>query len=336
MRRNLKNLFVLGGLLLGASLYAQEKTVTGTVTDPDGFPVADAVVKSSSGKEVYTDENGVFSIEAISGDKITVTSQGLPTQNFVVGDSATYKVSLKQSDTIELEGAVVTALGITRDKRSLGYSTQQVSGETISAAPVSNFADALSGEVAGLDIKSSGTMGGSSNMVICGFGSLTGNNQALIVVDGTPINNGTSNTADQTTGRGGFDYGNAASDINPNDIESLNVLKGAAATALYGSRGQNGVIMITTKRGKKNKGIGVEFNSAITIGSADKETLPKYQTKYGAGYDAEGSSPTNPYFDAGPNGSLATQFGADASYGAAFDPTLMVYQWNSLFEGMPT
>ncbi|MEG0696368.1 MAG: CS1-pili formation C-terminal domain-containing protein, partial [Algoriella sp.] len=112
MRRNLKNLFVLGGLLLGASLYAQEKTVTGTVTDPDGFPVADAVVKSSSGKEVYTDENGVFSIEAISGDKITVTSQGLPTQNFVVGDSATYKVSLKQSDTIELEGAVVTALGI--------------------------------------------------------------------------------------------------------------------------------------------------------------------------------------------------------------------------------
>ena len=336
MRRNLKNLFVLGGLLLGASLYAQEKTVTGTVTDPDGFPVADAVVKSSSGKEVYTDENGVFSIEAISGDKITVTSQGLPTQNFVVGDSATYKVSLKQSDTIELEGAVVTALGITRDKRSLGYSTQQVSGETISAAPVSNFADALSGEVAGLDIKSSGTMGGSSNMVIRGFGSLTGNNQALIVVDGTPINNGTSNTADQTTGRGGFDYGNAASDINPNDIESLNVLKGSAATALYGSRGQSGVIMITTKRGKKNKGIGVEFNSAITIGTADKATLPKYQTKYGAGYDAEGSSAINPYFDAGPNGSLVTQFGADASYGAAFDPNLMVYQWNSLFEGLST
>lgn len=335
MRRNLKNLFVLGGLLLGASLYAQEKSVTGTVTDGDGFPVADAVVKSSSGKEVYTDENGNFSIEATSGEKITVESIGL-SQTFTVGASSTYNVSLKKSEIVELEGAVVTALGITRDKKSLGYSTQQVSGETISAVPVSNFADALSGEVAGLDVKSSGTMGGSSNMVIRGFGSLFGNNQALVVVDGTPINNGTNNTSDQTTGRGGYDYGNAASDINPNDIETLNVLKGAAATALYGSRGQNGVIMITTKRGKKNKGIGVEFNSAVTVGSADKSTLPRYQKKYGAGYDAEGSSTVNPYFDAAPGGSLATQFGADASYGAAFDPNLMVYQWNSLFEGLST
>ncbi|MGV0979389.1 SusC/RagA family TonB-linked outer membrane protein [Empedobacter falsenii] len=335
MRRNLKNLFVLGGLLLGASLYAQEKSVTGTVTDGDGFPVADAVVKSSSGKEVYTDENGNFSIEAASGEKITVESIGL-SQTFTVGASSTYNVSLKKSEIVELEGAVVTALGITRDKKSLGYSTQQVSGETLSAVPVSNFADALSGEVAGLDVKSSGTMGGSSNMVIRGFGSLFGNNQALVVVDGTPINNGTNNTSDQTTGRGGYDYGNAASDINPNDIETLNVLKGAAATALYGSRGQNGVIMITTKRGKKNKGIGVEFNSAVTVGSADKSTLPRYQKKYGAGYDAEGSSTVNPYFDAAPGGSLATQFGADASYGAAFDPNLMVYQWNSLFEGLST
>ncbi|WP_314058462.1 SusC/RagA family TonB-linked outer membrane protein [Empedobacter brevis] len=339
MRRNLKNLFVLGGILLGTSLYAQEKTVTGTVTDPDGFPVADALVTTSSGKEVVTGEDGKFSIGANEGDKITVESIGLPTQTFVVGSSSTYNVSLKKTETIELEGAVVTALGITRDKKSLGYSTQQVSGETISATPVSNFADALSGEVAGLDIKSSGTMGGSSNMVIRGFGSLFGNNQALVVVDGTPINNGTYNTANQTTGRGGFDYGNAASDINPNDIETLNVLKGAAATALYGSRGQNGVIMITTKKGKKSKGIGVEFNSAVTVGSADKATLPRYQKKYGAGYGplsiADGGHPDNPYFTVGPNNSFVTQFGADASYGAAFDPNLMVYQWNSLFEGMP-
>ena len=340
MRRNLKNLFVLGGLLLGASLYAQEKTVTGTVTDPDGFPVADAVVKSSSGKEVYTDENGNFSIEASQGEKITVEATNLPMQTFTVGSAITYNVSLKQTEVVELEGAVVTALGITRDKKSLGYSTQQVSGETISATPVSNFADALSGEVAGLDIKSSGTMGGSSNMVIRGFSSLFGSNQALVVVDGTPINNGTSNTSNQTTGRGGYDYGNAASDINPNDIETLNVLKGAAATALYGSRGQNGVIMITTKKGKKNKGIGVEFNSAVTVGSADKSTLPRYQKKYGAGYRTltgkEDAHPDNPYFTVGPGNSYVVQFGADASYGAAFDPNLMVRQWNSLFEELPT
>ena len=337
MRRNLKNLFVVGSFLLGASLYAQEKTVTGVVKDQDGLPVMDAVVKSSSGKEVYTDENGAFSIEANKGDYLYVESLGLPTQTIVVGDANTYTVSLKESEDIQLGEAVVTALGITREKKSLGYSTQQVSGETISATPVSNFADALSGEVAGLDVKASGTMGGSSNMIVRGFGSLFGNNQALVVVDGTPINNGTYNTSNQTTGRGGYDYGNAASDINPNDIETLNVLKGAAATALYGSRGQNGVIMITTKKGsRKNKGIGVEFNSQMTVGSADKATLPRYQKKYGAGYGPDGTSTVNPYFDQGPNGTLATQFGADASYGPAFDPNLMVYQWNALFEGLPT
>lgn len=336
MRRNFKNLFVLGTLLCGASLYAQEKTVSGTVKDGYGLPVADAVVKTSSGNEVYTDENGSFSIEANKGDYVTIESFGSPTQTFVVGDQTTYTISLSNSEDIELGEAVVTALGITRDKKSLGYSTQQISGETVSAAPVANFADALSGEVAGLDVKSSGTLGGSSNMIIRGFGSLFGNNQALVVVDGTPINNNTYNTSDQTTGRGGYDYGNAASDINPNDIETLNVLKGAAATALYGSRGQNGVIMITTKKGsKKKKGIGVEFNSSLTVGSVDKETLPRYQKKYGAGYDAEGTSSVNPYFDEGPNGYLATQYGADASYGAAFDPNLMVYQWNALFEGLP-
>ncbi|SHL53402.1 TonB-linked outer membrane protein, SusC/RagA family [Chishuiella changwenlii] len=335
MRRNLKNLFVLGGLLFASSLYSQEKTVTGKVTDSYGLGVSDAVVKTTSGQEAITDEDGNFSIQAKQGDLVSVEAIGLPSQSFTVGASNEYNISLKVTETVELEGAVVTALGITRDKKSLGYATQQVTGETVSAVPLSNFADALSGEVAGLDIKSSGTMGGSSNMIIRGFSSITGNNQALVVVDGTPINNGTYNTADQTTGRGGFDYGNAASDINPNDIETLNVLKGAAATALYGSRGQNGVIMITTKRGKKNKGIGVEFNSAITVGTADKSTLPRYQKKYGAGYGPDGSSTSNPYFNAGPNGSLTTQFGADASYGAAFDPNLMVYQWNSLYEGLP-
>ncbi|MFV0177245.1 carboxypeptidase-like regulatory domain-containing protein [Empedobacter falsenii] len=102
MRRNLKNLFVLGGLLLGTSLYAQEKTVTGTVTDPDGFPVADAVVKTTSGKESYTDENGAFSIEAKQGDLVTVEVMGLPTQTFAVGAGSEYNVSLKASETFEL------------------------------------------------------------------------------------------------------------------------------------------------------------------------------------------------------------------------------------------
>lgn len=333
-------MFVLGGLLLGASLYAQEKTVTGTVTDPDGFPVADAVVKSSSGKEVYTDDKGVFSIEANSGDKITVEFIGLPTQTFTVGASSSYNVSLKQSEVVELEGAVVTALGITRDKRSLGYATQEISGDVVNQTPVSNFADAMSGEIAGLDIKGSGSRGGSTNMVIRGTSSLVGDNNALIVVDGIPINNSTYNGTTQQNGGGGFDYANAAADINPNDIETINVLKGAAAAALYGSRGMNGVVMITTKKGTKKRGIGTEINSSITVGTVDKTTLPKYQKKYGAGYENNGSSTVNPYFNEGPVGSnpndLYVMFSDDASYGAAFDPNLMVYQWGSFFEGMPT
>src|SRR5690606_30559159 len=110
------------------------------------------------------------------------------------------------------------------------------------------------GRVAGLDVKASGTLGGSVNAVIRGNSSIAGNNQALFVIDGIPVNNDTPNTSNQATGRGGYDYGNAASDLNPDDIESINVLKGAAASALYGSRAANGVIMITTKKGRKAKG----------------------------------------------------------------------------------
>ncbi len=337
MSTKLRGLLVLCGILFGGLLFAQEKTVTGTVTDAYGFGVPDASVTSSSGQEVFTDMDGNYSITANEGDVLTIEALGLDVSTVTVGASDIYNATLRESGAIELEGAVVTALGITRDKKSLGYATQEVSGETLSAVPVSNFADALSGEVAGLDIKSSGTMGGSSNMVVRGFNSLLGNNQSLIVVDGTPINNDTFNSSDQRTGRGGFDYGNAASDINPNDIESVNVLKGAAATALYGSRGQNGVIMITTKKGKRGKGIGVEINSSITVGSVDNETLPKYQKQYGQGYDAEGSYVDNPYFDNYQyGGGMAAQYGADASYGAEFDPNLMIYNWNAAYPLLST
>src|SRR5690606_36939389 len=113
--------------------------------------------------------------------------------------------------------------------------------------------------------------------------SLTGNNQALFVVDGTPISNANTNTRNQMTGRGGYDYGNAAADINPDDIASINVLKGAAATALYGSRAANGVIMITTKKGAKNT-LDITLNSGVTFGHIDKSTFAKYQNEYGAGY----------------------------------------------------
>ncbi|MBA5629609.1 SusC/RagA family TonB-linked outer membrane protein [Moheibacter lacus] len=340
MSTKLRGLLVLCGILLGGILFAQEKTVTGTVTDAYGFGVPDASVTSSSGQEVFTDMDGNYSITANEGDVLTIEALGLDVSTVTVGASDIYNATLRESGAIELEGAVVTALGITRDKKSLGYATQEISGEEISKTPVSNFADALSGEIAGLDITSSGTMGGSTNIIVRGYKSITGNNQALIVVDGTPINNNTYNPVDQQRGRGGYDYSNAASDINPNDIESVNVLKGAAATALYGSRGANGVVMITTKSGKRNKGIGVEVNSSVFVGAADKETLPKYQKQYGAGYGPYYAS-DNGYFglsDVNGDGvlDLTTPFTEDASYGAAFDPNLMIYQWNSIYPQLPT
>ena len=240
----------------------------------------------------------------------------------------------------ELKEVVVTALGIKRERKALGYATQQVKGEDVSDTPVTNFADALSGEVAGLDISSSGTMAGSANIIVRGYNSIYGSNQALIVIDGTPINNETYNSSNQRAGRGGYDYGNAASDINPDDIESLNVLKGAAATALYGSRASNGAIIITTKKGKKDNGIGVSVTTSLTVGSVDKETLPRYQNKYGAGYGAYYDDPSGyfSYFDFDGNGSndLVVPFTEDASYGAAFDPNLMVYQWPSIFPQLGT
>ncbi|MGB3453702.1 MAG: SusC/RagA family TonB-linked outer membrane protein [Moheibacter sp.] len=342
MRTKLRGLLVLCGILVGGLLFAQEKTVTGNVTDSDGFPLSDVSVTSSSGEEVFTDLDGNYSISVNQGDTLTIESLGLDVVKVTVGAGNVYNAQLRSSGAIELEGAVVTALGITREKRALGYATQEVSGETLSAIPVANFADAMQGEIAGLEISGSGTMGGSSNMVIRGWKSITGNNQALVVIDGTPINNNTYNSTNQTTGRGGFDFGNAAADINPNDVESVNVLKGAAATALYGSRGSNGVIMITTKKGKRNKAIGVEIFNSVTVGVADKDTLPNYQKKYGAGYGpfygADGESYFDDMFDINGDGvpDLTVPFGEDASYGAAFDPNLMVYHWNSLFPQLST
>lgn len=337
MSTKLRGLLVVFGILFGGILIAQEKTVTGTVTDANGFTLPDVSVRSSSGEEVFTDMDGNFSIQASEGEVLTIESFGMDIATVVVGASNTYNATLRDGGAIELEGAVVTALGITREKKSLGYATQEVDGETLSAVPVQNFADALSGEVAGLDIKSSGTMGGSTNMIIRGTKSLTGNNQALVVIDGIPINNDTFNTANQTTGRGGYDYGNAASDINPNDIESVNVLKGAAATALYGSRGAQGVIMITTKKGKRSNRIGVEINSSFTVGTADRETLPKYQTEYGGGYMGAFDD-TFVMGDINGDGidDVIVNTYNDASYGAAFDPNLLVYNWESFFPQLPT
>lgn len=325
-------------LALSVQFVFAQKTVSGTVSDETGpLPGVSVLIKGTkTGTE--TDFDGKYSLQAKQGDVLQFSYVGMTTVEKTVGTSNVIDVVMAAGDNM-LDEVVITTMGVKKEKKSLGYATQEVKGDDISDVPVSNFADALSGEVAGLDVQSYGTLGGSANIIVRGYNSISGNNQALIVVDGTPILNETSNSTNQSTGRGGYDYGNAAMDINPDDIANVNVLKGAAATALYGSRGANGAILITTKKGKKSDGMGISLNSSVTFGKVDKETLPVYQKKYGAGYGPYYDDPTGyfSYYDI--NGDnvddLVVPFTEDASYGAAFDPNLMVYQWTSIFPELP-
>jgi TonB-linked SusC/RagA family outer membrane protein len=232
---------------------------------------------------------------------------------------------------------VITAQGIKRTRNQLAYAAQTIVGDEVSKTRSNNFISGLSGKVSGLEIRQSNGLGGSTNVTMRGVKSFVGNNQALFVVDGVPYNNDNTNSPDQLTGRGGYDYGNAAADLNPDDIESITALKGAAATALYGSRGSNGVILITTK--KRSKGLGVTVNSGISLGFIDKKTFTKYQKEYGGGYGPYYEDPTGFFFYRDINGDgvddLVTPTSEDASFGGKFDPNLMVYQWDAFDPGSP-
>lgn len=327
-------------LLSFHAFYAQQKTVSGTVTSDDGLPLPGVnIFVRGTTQGTQSDFDGKYVLRADDSAVIEYSFLGFQTVVELVGARTIINVSMAE-DATQLEEVVVTALGITREKKSLGYATQEVQGQAVAKVKTQNFLNSLSGRVAGLDVKSSGTLGGSVNVVIRGNSSIQGNNQALFVIDGIPINNDTGNTGQQVNGFGGYDYGNAASDINPDDIESINVLKGAAASALYGSRAANGVIMITTKKGGRSRGLGVTLNSSFILGNVDRSTLPKYQKKYGAGYGPFYNGPGNYFglFDVNGDGELdlTTVFSEDASYGAPFDPDLLIYQWNSLYPGLDT
>ncbi len=321
--------------------FAQEKLISGTVSDESGLPIpgVNIVVKGTT-NGTQTDFDGKYSINASAGDVLSFTYVGLKSQEVTVGASSTLNVTM-QEDAAVLDEIVVTALGISREKKSLGYATQEVQGDDVSTAKDANFVNSLSGKVAGLDIKKSSTIGGSTNVIIRGYSSITGNNQALFVVDGIPLSNETFNTGDQATGGDGYDYGNAASDINPDDIESINVLKGSAATVLYGSRAANGAIIITTKKGSKKKGLGISINTSVTVGNYDKDTFAKYQDEYGQGYGPfYGSGPGEFFIEQDVLGNgvpvLTPDTGEDGSYGGPFDPNLLIYQWDSFFPELST
>ncbi|MGK4567161.1 SusC/RagA family TonB-linked outer membrane protein [Flavobacterium sp. 3HN19-14] len=307
--------------------------MTGTVSDSNGLPLpgVSILVKGTS-TGTQTDFDGKYSVSASPTQVLVFSFIGMRTQE-VTASSSTLNVKLLD-DAVELEGVVVTALGITRDKKSLGYAAQKLDSGDVNSTPTSNFTNNLAGKVAGLEVRKNANFGGSTNIVLRGTKSLTGNNQALIVLDGVPITNTNLNKRDAANGRDGFDFGNSAGDIDPNNIESVTVLKGAAATALYGSQAANGAIMITTKKGKQNTGLGVSFSSTSSVGMIDKKTFPSYQNKYGEGYAGEDSFIIADVNGDGIDDTMAST-GDDASYGPAFDPSLMVYQWNSFAEGNP-
>lgn len=320
------------------SLIGQDVQVRGTITDAEeGSPVPGAYVRvKGTNTGTASDASGNYQLTVPRDATLVFTSIGYLEQEVLVNNQSVIDVSLSP-DVVQVSEVVVTALGIPREKKSLGYATQEVSGEEVSTVKTDNFINTLSGKLAGVNIKVNNNIGGSTNVVIRGSKSLFQSNQALFVIDGVPVDNSNTNNQGQINGRSGYDYGNAASDINPNDIESISVLKGAAATALYGSRAANGVIMITTKKGSLSSGkVGVSLSSNVTIGVIDKSTFPEYQQSYGAGYlnylysdsdrpalekyaDIDGDGVTDftvPYYD-------------DASFGEAFDPNLLVYQYHA-------
>ena len=270
--------FLVFCLLLSIGLIsAQTRQVTGTViSSDDGESVigASVVVKGATTIGTITDVNGVFNLNVPSNATTLVISYiGMLTQEVAI--SPTMRI-LMESDTRHLDEVVVTALGMSRDRKSLGYAAQEIKSDMITEAGQSNVLNSLSGKIAGIQITSQGgQIGTSQNIVIRGNSSF-GSNQPLFVIDGVPSIN------DNATGST-INLGSGINDINPNDIESISVLKGGAA-ALYGMRAGNGVVLITTKSGRKDRGVVVSYDADYTVDQV--YGLPKFQNKYGQGYYA--------------------------------------------------
>ena len=295
-------------------LNAQQQTrkAVGVVTDKTGEAIigANVIVKGTTNGTI-TDMDGRFELDVPNNATLQVSYIGFNTQEIVFTGQPSIEVQLVD-DTQALDEVVVTALGIKREKKALGYSMSELKGESLTQTRDANVANALAGKVAGLQIKQNGTgVGGSSRIVIRGNNSITGNNQPLIVVDGVPIDNFSGGT-DDYWGNGNVDKGSGISDISPDDIESMSVLKGPAAAALYGSRAGNGVVMITTKKGSQNKGWGVSINSNFT--AENPMQTPKFQDVYGQGIDGA--------FD----NNKATSWGA-AMDGSSKDMAMGSYQY---------
>ena len=284
MRQMLCRLLLFTGIAALSCLTAnaqEKKWVSGSVKDPAGIPVAAATIgEKGTTNQVASDAQGAFRIQVAAGARLVISAVGFATTETTANDGIT--VTLQTSAT-GLDEVVVTALGIRRQKKSLGFAVQEVKSRTLVEAREPNFTNSLSGLVAGLQvIRSSNGPGGSSKIVLRGNNSLTGSNQPLVVVDGVPIDNFTG-VENNDYWNPQMDMGNGLSDLNAEDIESVTVLKGAASAALYGSRAGNGAILVTTKSGKKTAGIGIGV--ASTLGVESIFTTPDRQNTFAQGDD---------------------------------------------------
>jgi len=263
--------------VLSLQMVVAQKTITGVVSDNEGLPLPGAtIVVEGTSTGVTTDFDGNFSITAEEGDTLNISYVGYQSQSIVVGDQDTLNISLELGN--ELEEVVVTSLGIKREAKALGYAVQSVSTEDITDSGANSAIDAMVGKVAGVQItRSSGSVGGGSRIIVRGVTSMIGNNQALIVIDGVRSNNESLNSGSSTAGTS---VSNRLMDLNNEDIASINVLKGAAATSLYGTSGSNGVIVITTKKGQASK---MNVNFSTEVSSSEVTSIFDLQNIYAQG-----------------------------------------------------
>lgn len=310
-----KNLLLCALVSLTFSLTATAQQITGSVSDDNGIPLPGAsIVIEGTSDGTTTNFDGNFTIDASQGSTLVISYVGYESKEIVVGSSP---INVQLISDNALDEVVVTALGLTREKKSLGYSVTEVDGDEINSLKDNNIASSLMGKVAGLNITQSGTIGSASRITLRGNNSVNGMNQALIVVDGIPIN------ADGIESGQNADYsstviGGGITDINAYDIESISVLKGPNASALYGSRAGNGVILITTKTGSETEGLGISLNTNLT---ADTPMfLPDFQNEYAQG--TLGAAYTDIATDFG-SSSWGPKMGASQMY---FDGTPRVSQ----------
>lgn len=278
------------GMDTNIAVEADGITVKGNISDVSGPLIGVSVMVVGTTKGTITDMDGNFTLECNAGDELEISYIGYNTIR--VKAQSNMQIILEESST-ELEEVVVTALGIKRDRKALGYGLSEVKGEELTKAKETNVINSLAGKVAGLVVSNTaGGASGSTRVMLRGTTELTGNNQPLYVVDGVPLDNTNFGSAGE---QGGYDLGDGISAINPDDIETMTVLKGPAASALYGSRASHGVILITTKKAEQEK-VSVEYNGSFTVDTQ----LAKWddvQEIYGMGdngqYQLDASSGTN-------------------------------------------